>query len=88
VAVSTPGPFLAEVRGGKVDHDASQRPLEAGVLDRRTDPVACVVHRRTRQAGEDEARQAAPDEGLHRNRVPADAENRDARDPRVHVGRP
>ena len=50
--------LLAEVPGGEVDDDAPQRPLETGVLDRRPDALAGVLHRRARQPGHDQRRAA------------------------------
>ena len=84
---SSPGALLAQVPGREVHDHAPQRPLEPRVLDRRSDPVARVVHRRARKPGEDQRRQPSADERLHRHEMTADAEHRDPYHAPVHAER-
>jgi hypothetical protein len=80
-----PGPVLAEVPGRQVHHHAPQRPLAAGVLHGGPDPFSGILHGRAGHPGDRERREPAPDEGLDRDRPPADPEHRDTDDPSVHA---
>jgi hypothetical protein len=86
VATSTPiatgrsraGAFLAERPRREVHDDATERPFQARVLDRRSDPIARVLHAHTGRPGQGERRESATDVRLDGDEMAADADDSDA----------
>jgi hypothetical protein len=79
--------FLAERPRREVHDDTTERPLQARALDRRSDPIARVLHARAGQPGQGERRESATDVRLDGDEMAADADDGDAVDASVH-GRP
>jgi hypothetical protein len=78
------GAFLAERSRREVHDDATQRPFQASALDRRSDPIARVLHARPGQPGQGERRESATDVRLDGDEVAPDADDGDAVDASVH----
>ena len=81
------GALLAERPRREVHDDATERPCKARALDRRSDPIARILHARAGQPGQDERRESATDVRLDGDEMAADADHGDAVDASVH-GRP
>jgi hypothetical protein len=75
-----PRAFLAQRARRQVHDDATQRPLEAGALDRRPDPVARLLDAGPRQAGQRQGRESSADVRLDGDQMTADPDDGDAGD--------
>ena len=83
-----PRSVLPQIHRREVDHHPAQRPFQARALDRRADPLAGIVHGRSREAGQAQRRETAPDVGLHHDQAPPDPHHGDAVDLAVHARGP
>jgi hypothetical protein len=75
---SRAGAFLAERPRREVHDDATDRPFRARALDRRSDPIARVLHAHAGQPGQGERRESATDVRLDGDEIAADADDGDA----------
>jgi hypothetical protein len=74
------GALLAERSRREVHDDATEGPFQAGALDRRSDPIARVLHARAGQPGHGERRESATHVRLDGDEMAADADDGDAND--------
>jgi len=77
--------FLAYVGRREVHGDAGERERVPGVLDRRVDALAALLHGPVRQPHGGEAGQAAGDIGFDIDQLGVDPEHRGGRDAGEHI---
>jgi len=78
------GTLFANRSGGKINNHAMTREIQAGILDRRLDALAALLHRGIRQANDDNSGQAVAEIHFHFNNDAFKANDSTGVDAREH----